>query len=87
MTGNTQRRNQTGIGAGRGSGHRARGRIMAVMLVGLGAAGGAITTIAVNAGAHGGVFRRLRTAGPRHLPRRKRRVSRDGEPPATSCAP
>ena len=54
MTDNTQRRNETGMGAGRGSGHRARGWVMAAMLVGLGAAGGALTTIAVNAGAHGG---------------------------------
>ena len=55
MTGDTQRRSETGFGAGHhGSGRRVRGWVMAVMLIGLGAAGGALTTIAVNAGAHGG---------------------------------
>lgn len=55
MTDNTQRSNETGFGAGhRGSGRRVRGWVTAVMLIGLGAAGGALTTIAVDAGAHGG---------------------------------
>ena len=67
MTNNTQRRNETDTGAGRqGGGHRARGWIMAVMLVGLGAAGGALTTIAVGAGAHGGWHDRFRMHGHGH---------------------
>ena len=81
MTGNTQRRNQTGIGAGRGSGHRARGWIMAVLLVGLGAAGGALTTIAVDAGAHGrwhdgfGMHRHGHANGAAHATERLQRVT------------
>ena len=67
MTENTQRQNETGTGAGRHGGrHRARGWVMAAMLVGLGAAGGALTTIAVDAGAHGGWHDRFRMHGHGH---------------------
>ena len=55
MTENTQRHAETDTGSGRNDGkRRARGWIMAVMLLGLGAAGGALTTVALDAGAHGG---------------------------------
>ena len=67
MTENTQRRNEAGTGAGRNGGRRvARGWVLAVMLVGLGAAGGALTTIAVGASAHGGWHDRFRMHGHGH---------------------
>lgn len=67
MTDNTQRRNETGSSAGgRGGRHRTRGWLMAVMLIGLGAAGGTLTTIAVGAGAHGGWHDRFRMHGHGH---------------------
>ena len=82
MTENTQRQNETDTGAGRHGGkHRVRGWVMAVMLVGLGAAGGALTTIAVDAGAHGGWHDRFRmhghgyTANAAHATERLLRVS------------
>ena len=43
---------ETGSGARRGS-RRVRAWIMAIVLVGVGAAGGALTTVAIDAGAHG----------------------------------
>ena len=55
MTENMQRDAENGTGPGRQRGQRrVRGWIMALALLGLGAAGGALTTIAVDAGAHGG---------------------------------
>ena len=55
MTENMQRQAETDAGSGRNDGkRRARGWVMAVILLGLGAAGGALTTVAVDAGAHSG---------------------------------
>ena len=52
---NTGRNMDEGAGSGRrGDARRARGWIAALVLLGLGAAGGALTTIAVDADAHGG---------------------------------
>ena len=82
MTDDTQRRSETGFGAGHhGSGRRVRGWVMAAMLIGLGAAGGALTTIAVDAGAHGGWHDRFRmhrhghADGAEHATERLQRVS------------
>ena len=67
MTENTQRRNETGADASRHGARRlTRGWALAVMLVGLGAAGGALTTIAVDASAHGGWHDRFRMHGSGH---------------------
>ncbi len=55
MTENMRRDAGKDAGSGRRDGkRRARGWIAALALLGLGAAGGALTTIAVDAGAHGG---------------------------------
>ena len=52
---NTERNVDEGAGPGRrGGARRVRGWIAALALLGLGAAGGALTTIAVDADAHGG---------------------------------
>ena len=55
MKQSTQRENDAGSGASRSGGRRrARGWVVAATLVALGAGGGALATIAVDAGAHGG---------------------------------
>ena len=54
MTESTKRRKDVEDGSGRhGGGRRARRWVVAAALVALGAGGGALTTIAVDAGAHG----------------------------------
>ena len=55
MKENTQRHADEDAGAGRHGGkRRVRGWIVALALIGLGAVGGALTTVAVDADAHGG---------------------------------
>ena len=55
MTESTRRDADNNAGPGRHPGQRrARGWIMGLALLGLGAAGGALATVAVDAGAHGG---------------------------------
>ena len=55
MAENTEKHAGDGAGSGRRGGkRRARGWITALALIGLGAAGGAFTTVAIDADAHGG---------------------------------
>lgn len=55
MTGNTEKHVGEDTGTGRGGAkRRARGWITALALIGLGAAGGAFTVVAIDADAHGG---------------------------------
>ena len=67
MTENKQQHAQRDAGSDRNVGaRRARGWIMALALLGLGATGGALTTVAVDAGAHGGWHHGFRMHGHRH---------------------
>ena len=82
MTHGTQRHDDREDGTGRqGAKRRARRWVVAAALVALGAAGGAVTTVAVSAGAHGGWHHGFRmhehgySAGPERAMRRVQRVS------------
>ena len=82
MTQDTQRHAGMDNNEGRNDGkRRARGWVMAVMLLGLGAAGGALTTVAVDAGAHGGwsqghrMFKHGRVTDPAQAIERLQRAS------------
>ena len=67
MTENTRGHAERDTGSGRhGGGRRTRGWIMALALLGFGAAGGALTMAAVDAGAHGGWHDRFRMHGHAH---------------------
>ncbi len=67
MTENKQLHAQRDADSGRRGGkRRARTWIMALTLLGLGAAGGALTTVAVDANAHGGGHHGFRMHGHRH---------------------
>ena len=67
MTENKQLHAQRDADSGRrGRKRRARTWIMALTLLGLGAAGGALTTVAVDANAHGGGHHGFRMHGHRH---------------------